>query len=545
MSLSSGDKLGSYEILARLGAGGMGEVYRARDTKLNRDVASKVLPTALAGDVQYMARFEREAQILAALNHPNIAAIYGIEQGALVMELVEGGDLRIPLPLEEAIPIAKQIAEGLEAAHDRGIIHRDLKPANIKITPAGAVKILDFGLAKSAGDFATSATGVSPTMSPTLSIAMTQVGVILGTAAYMSPEQARGKAVDRRSDIWSFGVVLTEMLTGHRMFTGETVAEVLASVIKDEPDFSRLPEGTPTVVVRLLRRCLDRDPRRRLRDIGEARLVLEEVLSGGTTVEKPVNYKPLFGRLLAGGLILMLAIAVVVLWNWRAPRSENRPLMRFTVSLGSEAIPNLQMSVAVSPDGTRLIYPGLGPEGTAMLAVRSLDQAKSIMLPGTEGGSGPFFSPDGEWVGFLAGNKLLKAPIRGGLPITLCRIPANILIGAAWGSDHNIIAAMGAPTVLYRIPDTGGEPQPVSKPAPGELGHRWPQVLSSAGAVLFTSVKGIDGPDAASIDVLSLKSGERKTIVRGGYQGRYLPSGHLVYIREGTLYGVPFDLSRG
>jgi len=264
MSLSIGDKFGPYEILAPLGAGGMGEVYRARDSKLNREVAIKVLPAALSNDAQYMARFEREAQMLAALNHPNIATVYGIEQGALVMELVDGADLKGPLPLEEAIAIARQIAAGLEAAHEKGIVHRDLKPANIKLAPAGVVKILDFGLAKSAGEASAASGGSNPTMSPTLSLEMTRAGMILGTAAYISPEQARGKAVDQRTDIWAFGVVLYEVVTGKRLFEGEDLTETLASVVKDNPDLSAVPPN----VRRLLERCLEKDLKKRLRDIG-------------------------------------------------------------------------------------------------------------------------------------------------------------------------------------------------------------------------------------------------------------------------------------
>ena len=275
MPLSAGDKLGPYEILAALGAGGMGEGYRARDAKLNRDVAIKVLPAALASDAQYMVRFEREAQMLAAQNHPNIATVYGIEQGALVMELIEGADLKGPLPVDEALGITRQIAAGLEAAHERGIIHRDLKPANIKVTPAGVVKILDFGLAKSTGE-ASAASGSNPTISPTLSLAMTQAGMILGTAAYMSPEQARGKQVDKRTDIWAFGVVLYEIVTGRRLFEGEDLTETLASVVKDKPDLSDVPAN----VRRLLERCLEKDPKKRLRDIGDMENLLAE--SGGT-----------------------------------------------------------------------------------------------------------------------------------------------------------------------------------------------------------------------------------------------------------------------
>jgi serine/threonine-protein kinase len=316
MSLSAGDKLGSYEIVAQIGAGGMGEVYRARDTKLNRDVAIKVLPAALANDAQYMARFEREAQVLASLNHPNIATVYGVEQGALVMEFVEGDNLHGPMSLDEAIPITRQIAAGLEAAHERGIVHRDLKPANIKLTPAGVVKILDFGLAKAAGEFAAAAG--SPTISPTLSLTMTQAGMILGTAAYMSPEQARGKPVDKRADIWAFGVVFYEMLTGKRLFAGEDLTETLASVVKDKPDLS----GVPAQARRLLARCLEKDPKKRLRDIGD----MELLLAAETAPSKPAPRSGKLPRIAASALAVALGVALWALW--RAERPVERPLVR-------------------------------------------------------------------------------------------------------------------------------------------------------------------------------------------------------------------------
>src|SRR3954452_20892935 len=289
MALSPGARLGHYEITGPLGAGGMGEVWRARDTKLGRDVAIKVLPAAMADDAQYMARFEREAQTLASLNHPNIATVYGVEQGALVMELVEGADLHGPLPVDEVIPIARQIAEGLESAHESGIIHRDLKPANIKLTPAGIVKILDFGLAKPSGELSAAAASANPTISPTLSLTMTEAGVILGTAAYMSPEQARGKPLDKRADIWSYGAVIYELLTGTRLFAGETLTDTIAAVMTLEPDWNALPVNTPPRVRRLLERCIRRDPRQRLRDIGEARVLLgePEAMAPDTSASRP------------------------------------------------------------------------------------------------------------------------------------------------------------------------------------------------------------------------------------------------------------------
>jgi serine/threonine protein kinase len=355
MPLSAGYKLGPYKIVAPLGAGGMGEVYRARDSRLGRDVAIKVLPEALAGDRQYMVRFEREAQVLASLNHPNIATVYGIEQGALVMELVEGADLRGPLPLEEAIPIARQIAQGLEAAHERGIIHRDLKPANIKITPVGVIKILDFGLAKNAREFSAAAPGASPT-SPTLSLTMTQVGTILGTAAYMSPEQARGKPVDQRADIWAFGVVFYEMLTGRRSSAaGGTVTDTLASIVKDTPDFDQLPADTPPHVRRLLERCLPKDVKTRLQAIGDARILLDEpdnVVAPAMPVAVPRrSWLPWA----AAGFCAVVAM-VLGGFLWRASRPVDKPLLRFSADFGPEAVAGRNITAAISPDGTRLAY---------------------------------------------------------------------------------------------------------------------------------------------------------------------------------------------
>ncbi|HTC88655.1 MAG TPA: serine/threonine-protein kinase, partial [Bryobacteraceae bacterium] len=340
MQLSSGDKLGPYEILAPIGAGGMGEVYRARDAKLNRDVAIKVLPAALADDAQYMARFEREAQMLAALNHPNIATVYGIEQGALVMELIDGAGLKGPLPVDEALGIARQIAAGLEAAHERGIIHRDLKPANIKLTPNGVVKILDFGLAKSVDTNSAATPGSNPTISPTLSMHMTQAGMILGTAAYMSPEQARGKVVDKRTDIWAFGVVLHEIITGKRLFEGEDLTETLACVVKDQPDLS----GVPANVRRLLERCLEKDPKKRLRDIGDLDLLLEEA-SAPPAATAPSRSRLGWVAWAVAGL-MTLALAALAFFHFGEQPLDHQ-VLQYTLAPPSSNISNM----AVSPDG--------------------------------------------------------------------------------------------------------------------------------------------------------------------------------------------------
>jgi serine/threonine-protein kinase len=540
MPLSTGAKLGPYEILAPLGAGGMGEVYRARDGKLGRDVAIKILPAALANDAQYMARFEREAQVLASLNHPNIATVYGIEQGALVMELVEGADLHGPLPLDEAIPIARQIALGLEAAHERGIVHRDLKPANIKVTPAGAVKILDFGLAKAVD----AAPAGNATQSPTLSLAMTQAGMILGTAAYMSPEQARGKPVDKRTDIWAFGVVFYEMLTGRQLFGGgETVTDTLASVVKDTPDLSKLPAGTPAHIRALLERCLRKDAATRLRDIGEARIALDSppaVEAPATPAQAPWRRLPLWTMAIPAAIILALAGAL-----WFARRPPERPLIRLGAELGPDVIRGSGLTAAISPDGTRLVFIS-GPAERPRLATRLLNESNMSLLAGTDGAAYPFFSPDGLWIGFFADQQLKKIPVQGGAPIPLCPAP-TVARGATWGKDGSIIVNLEG-TYLSRVPDSGGTPVILYKPEQhGEYTQRWPQILPGAETVLFTAglaASAGNGYDDGILEALSLKTGAIEVVERGGYFGRYLPSGHLVFVHQGTLFGVPFDLSR-
>ncbi|MGA2215915.1 MAG: protein kinase [Bryobacteraceae bacterium] len=532
MPLSAGTRLGPYEILAPIGAGGMGEVYRARDTKLDRDVAIKVLPAALAQDPERLARFEREAKVLASLNHPNIAQIYGIEDRALIMELVDGATLQGPLPLETALDYARQIADALEAAHEKNIIHRDLKPANIMITPAGVVKVLDFGLA-AVSQFSDPS---NPASSPTLTISPTRAGMILGTAAYMSPEQARGKAVDKRADIWAFGVVLFEMLTGKPLFEGETVSDTLAQVLTKEPDWERVP----TKVQRLLRKCLEKDPKGRLRDIGDAWGLLEEA--------EPAITAPSRSRL---GMGIWIATTVAVLmagvlgsgW-WRATRPIDpplKPLVRLDVDLGPSVSLTAPYGTAavLSPDGTRLVYVSQG-----RLFTRRLDQPMASELAGTEGGYGPFFSPDGQWVAFFAQGKLKKISVEGGAAFDLCNLA--VLQGGSWGEDGNIIVAIqDTSSALRSIPATGGEPVPVTELAAGEFFlPRWPQILPGGNTVLFTAAPGLNAFDSANIEVISFADHKRKTLVRGGTFGRYLPSGHLVYVNGGTLFAVPFDLDR-
>ena len=541
MHLSAGTRLGPYEIVAPLGAGGMGEVYRAKDTRLKRDVALKVLPEAFARDPERMVRFQREAEMLAALNHPNIAAIYGLEENALIMELVEGDTLSSPLPIDTALRYAKQIAEALEYAHERGVIHRDLKPANVKVTPDGVLKLLDFGLAKAIenpGDL-----NDDPTNSPTLTLGVTRVGVILGTAAYMSPEQAAGKTADRRSDIWSFGAVLYEMLSGKRAFAGESVSDTLASVLKEEPDLRALPGAAPASIRKMVRRCLTKDRKQRLQSIGEARIGIDEVLAGAPVDESP---RP-GGRVLPWAVAGILAIMGAAGWwsAWRSTRPEDHPLARFSVDLGPDAIAGAHLTAAISRDGSRIAYSVQNPNGNAQLATRMLDQPKATLLSGTDGASDPFFSLDGEWIGFFAEGKLKKVAARGSAVLTLCDAPNGR--GGAWTKDGSIIATLDATTGigLSRVPASGGAPQAVTKPGErGEATHRWPQILPGGEAVLFMANKAISHYDESSIEVVSLKTGEVKEVLRGGYFGRYLPGGYLVYIHRGTLMGVPFDVNR-
>jgi serine/threonine-protein kinase len=523
-----------YRIISKLGEGGMGEVWRATDTKLNRDVAIKILPDAFAQDAGRMARFAREAQVLAALNHPNIAAIYGVEERALVMELVPGPTLaeRIaqgPIPLDEALAIAKQIAEALEYAHERGIVHRDLKPANIKITPESRVKVLDFGLAKAmTGEVAQGDPASSPTL--TMRAGASVAGMILGTAAYMSPEQARGQNVDKRADIWAFGVVLFEMLTGRALFAGATVSDTLAAVLKTDVDLSEIPEPVRNVV----EKCLRKDARRRWRDIGDVRLALEE----GVPVARAQPQRSVLPWVVALGLA---AISVALsLLLWRATRPMEHPLTRLSVDLGPTAMPGLNLTTAISPDGRRLVFAARGADGRQQLATRLLDQAQPALLPGTEGGADPFFSPDGQWIGFFAGSELKKISVHGGSPVTLCS--AYIARGGTWGEDDGIIA--GSQSSLYRILATGGTRRPFTNTRPGELTHRWPQVLPGVRAVVFTASPSLTAMDNASIEAVSLKTGQVKILQRGGYFGRYLPSGHLVYVHQGVLFGVRFDPER-
>jgi len=556
MPLANGSRLGPYEILAPIGAGGMGEVYRARDAKLGRDVALKVLPDAFARDAERMARFQREAKVLASLNHPNIASIYGFEDSgathALVMELVEGPTLADhiksgPIPIDEALRIAKQITEALEYAHERGIVHRDLKPANVKVTSDDAVKVLDFGLAKAIeGD----AASLDISTSPTISRMATLAGVLLGTAAYMSPEQAKAKSVDRRADIWAFGCVLYEMVTGQMAFRGESVTDTLAAVIRAEPDWSQLPAALSVRVRVLLQRCLQKDPKQRLRDIGDARIALEEVLSGAPdpSLAGASGISALVWRraLIVGLGTLLLGAGVGSIATWvlkptpsEPPRSVSRYVITLPPSQQLAVLPG--PAVALSPDGTRLAYVA-AQGGTQQIYLRSMDSLEAKSMPGTEGAIQPFFSPDGQWLGFFADAKLKKISVSGGAPLTLADAP--IPRGATWNSHGMIIFPPTIVGGLQQVSDAGGAPQPITHLERQEVGQRWPEFLPDGKAVLFSASGTLSSWINAQVSVQLVGTAVRRSLAQGATQPRYAASGHVVFVQGGNLMAVPFDIDR-
>ena len=563
MDIGAGTQLGSYQVVAQLGAGGMGVVYQAHDTKLGRDVAIKVLPEAFAFDPERLSRFQREAKMLASLNHPNIAQIYGLEQSDgfhfLIMELVPGETLAQkvkggPLPLEDALKICAQIAEALEAAHEKSIIHRDLKPANVKVTPEGKVKVLDFGLAKA---FAGDAETANISDSPTLSRAATMQGVILGTAAYMSPEQARGLAVNKATDIWALGCVLYELLTGHPAFAGEDITEILAAVVKTEPDWGRLPEDMQQTIRELLRRCLRKRRHERFHDAADVRIEIEEALASPQPVTT-VNTAPprTFRRwALISGLACLVAAGVAGLAVWRLTRNEQPPeTARVLVSSApadqfSPPRPT-RTALALSPDGKSLVFSAT-KGGKQQLYLRALDRLEATPMPGTESGNSPFFSPDGHWLGFWQGTAVVGTigdlkivPLNGGPAVTICK--TGPLYGASWGPNDAVVFANQVDGGLWRVPAGGGNPQPLTTvdTKDGEFGHRLPQLLPGGQAVLYTIVKTRYRWDDAQIAVRSLVTNEQKVLIKNAADARYVPTGHLVYLREGTLMAVPFDLAR-
>ena len=552
VSLTAGTLIGPFRVMEMLGAGGMGEVYRAFDTKLHREVALKVLPDAFVQDADRLVRFRREAQVLASLNHPNIAAIHGLQdtadRHALILELVEGPTLadRLregPLPLSEALSAGRQMALALDAAHALGIVHRDLKPANIKVREDGTVKVLDFGLARGsapAGDSGMRGPG-SPrmgiTQSPTmLSPAVSVAGIILGTAPYMSPEQAKGEVADKRSDLWAFGCVLYEMLSGRRAFAGKDVSDTLAAVLRADVDWSQLPANVPPAVRTLLERCLERSRGRRIADASIAAFVLSEptVLEAQRANVAPTVARRFVAVLAAFAVVTAFAVAAFL---WRGRPGDSGPVMRLEVPLA----PGLEFSgagrhlVALSPDGTRIAY-----AAESMLFIRRLDSLDAV--PVRKSGDGqfarnPFFSPDSRWLGFWQDNKLRRVSVDGGAAIDIC--DADTVFGAAWGEDGTIL--FGQLRGILRVSASGGEPELIV-PSRGDLLHG-PHLLPGGHAVLFTAARQDVIPtwDDAEIAVESLDTHERKTIIHGGSDARYLASGHIVYVSAGTLFAVPFD----
>ena len=545
MRLQPGTTLGPYAVTAKIGEGGMGEVWQARDTKLDRDVALKVLPEAFTSDPDRLARFEREAKVLASLNHPNIGSIYGLEEAegirALVLELVEGPTLadRIkqgPIPIDEALPIAKQIAEALEAAHEQGVIHRDLKPANIKVKDDGTVKVLDFGLAKA---FQPDASAPSMSQSPTISLtaAATQMGMVIGTAAYMAPEQASGKTVDKRADVWAFGVVLYEMLSGARPFQGEDVSKTLAHVIAIDPDWSALPKSVPPVLGTFLRGCLEKKPKQRVHDVADVRLAMEGAFeTAANTSSEPVVIPTLrfWQRPLA---VLGLAVIVALLTGlavWSLSRPDPGVVSRFQIPLSeNEAFSTgARRWVALSPDGR---YLAMAVNGA--LSIRRLDQLAATSLAGTEDAGTAFFSPESQWIGFRSGGSIRKVSVSGGAPVSLTETD-GVLWGASWGDDDTILFGQGAEGI-WRVSGAGGTAEQVITVGAGEEAHD-PQMLPGNEAVLFTLRPGGQSWDEAQIVVQDLATGQRSVLIEGR-EARYVSTGHLLYGFNGVLLAVPFD----
>jgi eukaryotic-like serine/threonine-protein kinase len=575
MPLPTGARIGPYEVTGALGAGGMGEVYRARDTKLHRDVALKILAGAFVADPDRLARFRREAQVLASLNHPNIAAIYGFEDSgavhALVLELVDGPTLadRIvqgPLPLAEALPLATQIADALEAAHEQGIVHRDLKPANVKVREDGTVKVLDFGLAKALAPAGARAT-VDAMNSPTLTAPGTQLGMILGTAAYMAPEQAKGRVVDKRADVWAFGVVLYEMLSGRRLFHGDSVVETMGLVATKDPDWAVLPSSTPAAIRRLLARCLTRDPRHRLRDIGEARIALAQPDAAADTAA-PRAAAPLAsswgGRALAAALIV-LAVA----GGWLLGALSSNPTAAPGAPFHAEIVPapadafgrhSTGRVFTFTPDGRTLIYASTDPASRTLYR-RDRDSDVAVPIAGTEGAHGPFVSPSGTSIGFFADGQMKRVPLAGGTPQTIRDFRAvtapdrigigfsgelgpsrEISYGAAWLDDDTIVYGrfLGG---LWRVgADGGGAPAPLATTTgDGEIAHRLPHALPGGRAILCTVVRDLINRENSTVEAIDLATGVRTRVMADATDGRFVPGGYLLFARSGALYSARFD----
>jgi Tol biopolymer transport system component len=541
-SLAPGTKLGPYEIVAPLGAGGMGEVFRARDPRLSRDVAIKALPAAFAQDPDRLARFEREAKLLASLSHPNIAGILGIEEANgtryLVLEFVDGETLdarihRGALPLDDALEIARQVAAGVEAAHEAGIVHRDLKPGNVMITESGAVKVLDFGLAKGGAGKSASGSDPSLTASPTMTYAATQAGVILGTAAYMSPEQARGKAVDRRTDIWSFACVLYEMLSGRRVYDGETVSDMVARILEREPDWSALPASCGARLRALLRRCLTKDARQRQRDMGDVRLELEAIAAGDrgeapATVAAPARRAPVWALALGALALLGLgALAATLAFSRGGGAVAGMPPVRFTLTAPPGMILATPAEADLSPDGGTIAFVVTDSIGINHVALRLLGGSEARIVAGTERATLPFWSPDGRSLGFLADGKLRKVALDGSAPTDLCDAPDGR--GASWSRRGVIVFAPNNQGGLMRVSENGGAPVPLLQPdsTHHERGLRYPQFLPDGRHFLYVAVGTEDQFDtyAASLD-----GGAPKRICRAGSMARFSPPGTLYFL---------------
>jgi len=565
-----GKSLAHYRITAKIGEGGMGEVYLARDTKLDREVAIKLLPPKFAEDPERLSRFEREARVLASLNHPNVAAIYGLEEidghRFLVLEYVEGEELgdriaRGRLPVTEIVTLARQIAEGLESAHDQGIVHRDLKPANVKLTPSGTIKVLDFGLAYVCED------RFEPEdlqNSPTMTMAQTMQGALLGTAPYMSPEQLRCQPADARTDVWAFGCVLYQMLTGSAPFKGGTATEVIAAILEREPDWSAVPESVPRRLRTLLRRCLTKDPQQRLHAIADVRIELQDVLE--EPPEAPAKpsarraWSPLMAAVAVAAFVLgALALKVMTGPPAATPSGRQGPA-RLMVTVPTETpvmpLPSTS-SVAISPDGEYLVFAARSPGGRqrpgieyttqdTQLYMRPINGFDITPIDGTNGGSSPFISPDSQWIGFLDDDGMIKKVARGGgAPVEICHQSTNLFRGASWSPDGKVYFAESS-SGIHVVPDGGGDPETVAVPRHelGEKTYRFPHLLPGARALLFTLASTeILSYDDASVALISLDTGEIRVLVEGGTNPRYVPTGHIVFGRAGRLLAVPFDLS--
>ncbi len=560
MSLAPGTKLGPYDIVAPLGAGGMGEVYRARDTRLERTVAIKILPAHLSSDPVHKQRFEREAKIISSMNHPHICVLHDVGQqdgiNYLVMECVEGETLtkrleKGALPLEQVLKYGMQIADALDKAHRSGVIHRDLKPGNVMLTATGA-KLLDFGLAKPAAPLASLAT---LTAAVTRSSPMTEQGAIVGTFQYMSPEQIEGKELDGRSDIFSLGAVLYEMVTGKKAFEGKSQLSVASAILEKEPAaIGTIKPMTPPALDHAVRRCLTKEPERRWQSAADLAGEMQWIAEAGSQAGGPVPEVPhrKLGERLAwvAACVLGIALAVVAMGWRRTDRTPApaAPLVRLNAELSPDtAIDRFRGAwLALSPDGTRIVVAESDPStGTWRLVARSLDQSQFVPLFGADRGRTPLFSADGQWIALFADGKLKKIPVQGGAPVTLCDAP-GFPRGASWGGDGNIVAAFNDGAIgLVRVPSGGGVPTALTQLSKekGETAHGWPQVLPGSQAVLFTAYRAASSDDG-EIVVVSLKTGERKTVYKGGFFGRYLPSGHLVFLRQNTLFAAPFDLER-